>query len=160
VVKRNKSVLLSEICHFGDDKSNKELLSGFMVDFSQGISLPDKNLCKLHILVIHNIKIQSAHYDIILPAKTSSGIAIAIPISCKASFMLSSSETIDSQLKKSKENDYKLEMLIWLYLGVVNCEKKYQDKFAFLNGAGCCNGLSLDMFILTKKLISQNSKSV
>jgi hypothetical protein len=40
-----------------------------------------------------------------------------------------------------------------------NRELKYGDDVVFLDGSGCCNGLALDMLILTKKLLSQNNKS-
>jgi len=56
-----------------------------------------------------------------------------------------------------------VDLLIWLYLGNKSKrEEQYQENqenVVFMNGNGCCNGLALDMFILTKKLISMNNKS-
>ena len=83
----------------------------------------------------------------------------AIPVSCKASFSLSPDKVINSQLNVSRKNEDKVDLLIWLYMGFELRERKYSQNVAFLNGAGCCNGLALDMFIFTKKLLSQNNKS-
>lgn len=108
--------------------------------------------------IIHNFKARTAHHDIILPAKRNSKV-VNIAVSCKASFNLSSDETIQSQLKVSKQNDAPVDLLIGVYLGNKKREEQYQGNVVFMNGNGCCNGLALDMFIMTKNLISRNNKS-
>ena len=149
-----------------DDVSSKQSLESILVDFSSGINLPSQeafvNSADLPCAVIHNCNIKTAHHDIILPSKIqgpNGDILVNIPVSCKASFDLPGNKTIQNQLKISKQNDDLVYLLVWLYLGNDNREEKYQDKVVFLNGAGCCNGLALDMFILTKKLVSQNNQS-
>jgi hypothetical protein len=149
-----------------EDTVLRRILSSISVDFSLGLDLPGKeafvNSTNLPPAVVHNCKIQSAHHDIILPAKVqgpNGDVRLNIPVSCKASFDLSSDKTIQSQLKTSKQNDEPVHLLIWMYLGSEKREENYQGKAVFLNGDGCCNGLALDMFALTKKLISQNNKS-
>jgi hypothetical protein len=114
--------------------------------------------------IIHNLKTHTAHHDIILPAKRYSKvvkglISVGIVVSCKASFDLPSDKTIQSQLKVSKKNDSPVSLLIWLYLGNKKREEQYQGNVVFMNGNGCCNGLALDMFIMTKMLSSLNNKS-
>jgi hypothetical protein len=163
VVEKKKTLLFSEIYEFGEDKINHNLMMEIEVDFSQGISLPDDEVFidteNLPSAVVHNIKRATAHHDIILPAKQlTTRNNIVIPVSCKSSFRLSPDKVIERQLKLSKQNANEVDLLIWLYKGQETREKKYQGKIGFLNGAGCCNGLALDMFILTKKLISQNNK--
>lgn len=134
------------------------------VDFSKGIDLPEKESfvttsgISTTNAVIHNRKISTAHHDIIIPAKRSN-INTNIAVQSKASFALATDETIQTQLKTSKVNPTPVDLLIWLYLGNEKREENYQAKnVAFMNGAGCCNGLALDMLILTKKLISKNNK--
>jgi hypothetical protein len=148
------------------DVSSIQSLASILVDFSSGMDLPSQeafvNSTNLPSAVIHNCNIQSAHHDIILPSKIqglNGDILVNIPVSCKASFDLSSNKTIQNQLKTSKQTDILVYLLVWLYLGNEKREEKYQNNVVFLNGDGCCNGLALDMFILTKKLISQNNIS-
>jgi hypothetical protein len=151
-----------------EDASTKRALSDTCVDFSSGMMMPEQesfvDSINMPNAIIHNFKTHTAHHDIILPAKRNAkvvnGIApVNIAVSCKASFDLSSDKTIQSQLKVSKKNDAQVGLLIWLYLGGKKREEQYQDNVVFMNGNGCCNGLALDMFILTKKLISLNNKS-
>ncbi|KAJ3324660.1 hypothetical protein HDV06_006553, partial [Boothiomyces sp. JEL0866] len=149
------------------DASTKVALSDTWVDFSSGMILPEQESFVSSInmpnAIIHNCKTHTAHHDIILPAKRNSKgvkglVSVNIAVSCKASFDLSSDKTIQSQLKVSKNNDAPVDLLIWLYLGNKRREEQYQGNVVFMNGNGCCNGLALDMFIMTKKLISQNNK--
>jgi hypothetical protein len=147
-----------------EDISSSKSLESILVNFSSGMHLPIQeafvNSTNLPPAVIHNCNIQSAHHDIILPSKIRSNnvdTLVNIPVSCKASFRLSSSKAIENQSKTSKQNDEVVDLLIWLYLGNEKREENHQGKVVFLNGGGCCNGLALDMFILTKKLISQNN---
>ena len=163
VEQKQNSIPLLELYDFGgDDKSGSNLLSGFLVDFSSGIHLQKQevfvNSCNLSSAVIHNKTIQKAHHDIILKG-TRSTVTLNIPVSCKASFGLSPDKTIQSQLKISKSNNTTVDLLVWLYLGNENREEQYQNNVVFMNGDGCCNGLALDMLILTKKLVSLNNKS-
>jgi hypothetical protein len=163
VEQNQNSITLFELYDFGkDDKTGSNLLSEVSVDFSSGIHLPNQevfvNSCNLPSALIHNKNIQKAHHDIILKGTTSTGI-FNIPVFCKASFGLSPDKTIQSQLKFSKSNNTPVDLLVWLYLGNENREKQYQNNVVFINGDGCCNGLALDMLILTKKLISLNNKS-
>ena len=146
------------------DFGNKEdeACKDIKVDFSKGIDLP-LNECFVNSpnlntnALIHNRKTNTAHHDIILPAKRFNK-NINIAVSCKASFELSPDKTVQSQLRISKTDGNPVEFLIWLYLGDEKREEKYQDNVVFMNGAGCCNGLALDMLILTKILISKNNK--
>ncbi len=103
------------------------------------------------LAVIHNCKTHNAHHDIILPTSIGS-----IAVSIKASFDLSSNKTIQSQLKISKKSDDTVSLLMWVSLGNHQRNEMYNN-IVFITGYGCCNGLALDMFILTKKLNSQNN---
>ncbi|KAI8892223.1 hypothetical protein BC833DRAFT_612363 [Globomyces pollinis-pini] len=145
-----------------DDASTKEALADIWVDFSSGMMLPDQesfvDSLDMPNAIIHNLKTHKAHHDIILPAQRHSEV-LNIAVSCKASFALSIDQVIQSQLQVSKKNDATVGLLIWLYLGNDKREAQYQGRVVFMNGNGCCNGLALDMFIMTKKLISLNNKS-
>ena len=157
--KNKKSILFSDI--YGKDET-QNVLSNVEVDFSEGICLPNNqyfvNTENLPPAVIHNVNTKSAHHDIILPAKLSENKGIVIAVSCKSSFKLSGDKTIQEQLQISKKDKKKVDLLIWLYKGPGEArEAKYQN-VVFLNGAGCCNGLALDLLILTKKLTSQNNQ--
>lgn len=162
LVRNKKNFLFTEIYDFGDDKVNCNKLLGTRVDFSRGISHPDDevfvNSDDLTASVIHNVKTRNAHHDIILPVLNSATKYKAIPVSCKASFNLSPTGVIERQLQVSKENGDKVNLLIWLYMGNMSRETYYEN-IVFMDGAGCCNGLAIDMFILTKNLISANNKS-
>lgn len=57
------------------------------------------------------------------------------------------------QLLVSKKSNENVVQLILLYL----YKEESQANLAFLNGSGVCNGLSLDLFILVKRLKSQNN---
>ena len=151
-----------------EDASAKVALTDTWVDFSSGVMLPEQesfvDSINMPNFIIHNLKTHTAHHDIIFPAKRNSKVvkgrvSVNIAVSCKASFDLSSDKTIQSQLKVSKKNDAPVGLLIWLYLGNKRREEQYQGNVVFMNGNGCCNGLALDMFIMTKKLISLNNKS-
>ncbi|KAI8895715.1 hypothetical protein BC833DRAFT_659886 [Globomyces pollinis-pini] len=149
-----------------EDISSSQSLASILVDFSSGIDLPSQevfvNSSSLPSAVIHNCNIQSAHHDIILPCKIQGlkgDIPVNIPVSCKGSFNLCSNQTIQNQLRISKQHDELVSLLVWLYLGNEKREEDYQGNVLFLNGDGCCNGLALDMFILTKKLNAPNNKS-
>ena len=158
------SISLNNIYTFGNNEKSAVLLRDFKVDFSGGIAIPDKE-CFVNSedlprnAVIHNTKTRTAHHDIILPATNRDGRCVAIPVSCKASFALSGKSTIELQQKVSKTIGTNVELLIWSYLGNAPKVSKYGESVAFIDGSGCCNGLALDMFILTKKLISENNKT-
>jgi hypothetical protein len=169
-VKFKKLLPLLEIYDVSDeDASPKEILSEIWVDFSSGIMLPEHEYfvdsSDMPNAIIHNSNFHNAHHDIILPAnripKRVNGIVsqVNIAVSCKASFDLSADKTIQRQLKISKENDARpVDLLIWVYLGNLEREEQYQNNVAFMNGNGCCNGLAVDMFIMTKNLHSQNNR--
>lgn len=171
----------------------RAMLSPYMVDFKDGISLPDEeafvNNTSFETSIIHNKKINKAHHDIIIPAMKE-GTREDIAVQAKASFRLveaadrnsptqdSRQETqlsdcrslrhcqdqgthskelleINSQTCISKTTDERVALLIWLYLDSSGKEKKHEDKpIVFLNASGCCNGLTLDIFILLKRLRS------
>ena len=116
-------------------------------------------MVNLPCAVVHNCNIHSAHHDIMLPCRID-GEDVNLPVSCKASLDLSRNSVIEKQLEISKVNEESVHLLIWLYLGNEAREERYQGKVVFLNGDGCCNGLALDMLILTKRLISQNNESL
>jgi hypothetical protein len=125
---------LLEIIELNRKDGAYSILEKYQVDFSGGISLPDNQTFNaLPMAVVHNKNIHNAHHDLILPA-ISSGIIMNIAVQCKASFVLSNNKTIEIQLLVSRER-----------------EIQYKD-VAFLNGSGCCNGLSLSLFELLKKL--------
>lgn len=150
------------------DFGNEEQVAfeGLTVDFSNGICLPEREIfVTSHSVlnakaVIHNKNARTAHHDIILPTKRSN-VSMNIAVQCKASFKLASEASIQTQMKSSKvDGAPSVEFLIWLYLGNEKREESYQsENVAFMNGAGCCSGLELDMLILTKKLISKNNQS-
>ena len=151
-----------------EDENTFKALADIWVDFSSGIFLPDQEVfadsMNMANAIIHNGKSPTAHHDIIFPAKRKAQnanglVPMNIAVSCKASFDLSNNKTIQSQQKISKRNDNPVDLLIWLYLGNEKREERYQGKVVFMNGNGCCNGLALDMVILTKKLISLNNQS-
>jgi hypothetical protein len=143
----------------GDVKA-RESLADITVNFSAGIALPRPELFvdspNLPNAVIHNRNTSSAHHDIILPA-TKNKASFNIAISCKASPTLANTGVIDIQRQISKLNINSVELLVWMYLGNDGREGIYPDD-AFGNGAGCCNGLAIDMLILLKRLASHNNK--
>ena len=136
------------------------IMSKYYVNFSQGISLPTRevltNVADLGFAVVHNRNIHNAHHDLILPARTNLGI-VNIAVQAKASFDLSDQTTITKQLLVSPASLEKVQQLFWLYLGETRREEKF-DSIVFLDGSGCCNGLALDFLILVKKLRSQNQR--
>jgi hypothetical protein len=97
--------------------------------------------------VIHNCKTHTAHHDLILPAErmdqgvVNTDTSVNIAVSCNASFELSSDKK-QSQLKRPKQNDAQVDLLIWLYLGNKKREHKYQGNVVFMNGNGRCSGLA------------------
>ena len=136
------------------DRTQHGKLAKFNVDFSEGIELRKKEVfvdtADLPKAVIHNKNVHKAHHDIILPA-ISEGLQVTIAVQCKASFDLQTKSTIASQLQISKLNPNPVHQLFWFYLGEVSRESNYEG-VAFLNGSGCCNGLSLNLFEMLKKL--------
>jgi hypothetical protein len=143
-----------------ESDSAKSLLAPYRVDFSDGIdvpvqeafidspSLPPKS-------VIHNLRSQTAHHDIILPAMKD-GKRENVPISVKASFKLPGNKDDGDQVhisKKLKDSDTRAPLLIWLYLDSYDKEAKHIAKnVALLNSRGCCNGLALDKFVMLKRM--------
>jgi len=156
IVMGQKSIDLLKIINVNTTHSARKILEKYTVDFSDGIFLPDEKEAlsssnNLPKAVIHNKEKHNAHHDIILPAILN-GTQVNIAVQCKASFDLSQKKTIENQLLASKEGGAQsVQQLFWLYLGEENREKQYPD-VAFLNGSGCCNGLSLNLFQLLKKL--------
>jgi hypothetical protein len=142
-----------------ESESVKNILAPYQVDFSDGISLPDQeafvNKNSRGTSIIHNKKINQAHHDAIISA-VKAGVRADIAVQAKASFDLDSTTKIDDQIKISKDaNALPVPLLIWLYLGSTHKEEKHEGKpVVFLNGSGCCNGLTLDKFILLKRLRS------
>ena len=144
------------------DSTQHGKLAKFNVDFSEGIELRKKEVfvdtADLPTkAVIHNKNIHQAHHDIILPAILN-GVQVNIAVQCKASFDLNGKKTIDSQLLISKQNPTQVHQLFWFYLGKEQRELIY-NHVAFLNGSGCCNGLSLNLFEMLKKLKSKNKST-
>lgn len=158
-----KKVDFLDIYDLGCDE--QAAFEGLEVDFSKGIRLPDREIfvTSPSVLnakaVIDNKKAGTAHHDIILPTKRSNA-SMNIAVQCKASFKLATEKAIQAQMKSSNvDGAPPVELLIWLYLGNEKREESYQtENVAFMNGAGCCSGLALDMLILTKRLISKNNK--
>jgi hypothetical protein len=163
VTMKKKSISFSNLYDLREDPTYSNLFSDLSVDFSQGISLLERemfvNSKDYPTSVIHNRNIHNPHHDIILPGKMSETRDVLIGVSCKASFGLSDRSARESQQKISKETKQKEGFLLWLSLGVEKPEADFQGTVAFMNGAGCCNGLALDMILLVKKFISQNNKS-
>ncbi len=150
-------------CIYDIDRSDLpafDIMNKYEVNFSHGISRPTSELFTdvndLGFAIVHNINIHNAHHDIILPARTNSGI-VTIAVQAKASFDLSGRSTIERQLQVSPTSLNKVQQLFWLYLGEEQREKMF-DEVLFLDGSGCCNGLALDFLILVKKLRSENQK--
>ena len=141
------------------DRAQYQILANFKVDFSKGIELPEQecfaNANNLPKAVIHNKNIHQAHHDIILPVILN-GLQVNIAVQCKASFDLKGKSTIESQLQISKQNPDPVHQLFWFYLGKEQRESSYKS-VAFLNGSGCCNGLSLNLFEMFKKLKSKKN---
>ena len=137
-----------------DKQERKGVWDKVQVNLSQGIYFPSEEVFVDHqnlpYAVIHNRTIYHAHHDIILPTKQG-----AIPVSAKASFSYDGSK-VEEQRKVSKTSSDEVELLIWLYLGRLDKDKTHIGVF-FLNGSGVCNGLALDLFVLIKKLKSQNN---
>ena len=152
-------VSFTSLYDFGGAESDdsKSLLEKFRLNLSKGICYPAEvasvNQDTFPNAVIHNKRHHNAHHDIILP--TSEG---PLPISAKASFTFPAPSTVTQQQSISKASqEESAPLLIWLYLGSYEKEIK-QPSVAFLNGSGVCNGLSLDLFILLKKLKSENNQ--
>ena len=143
-----------------ESDSAKSLLAPYRVDFSEGIDVPvqeafvDSPSLPMKS-VIHNLRSQTAHHDIILPTMKD-GKRENVPISVKASFKLPGNKDVDDQLrisKKLKDSDTRAPLLIWLYLDSYDKEAKHIAKnVAFLNSSGCCNGLALDKFVMLKRM--------
>jgi hypothetical protein len=138
------------------------ILNKYEVNFSHGISLPTlevfTNVADLGFTVVHNRNIHNAHHDIILPARARANLGIVyIAVQAKASFDLSDRTTITKQLLVSPTSLEQVQQLFWLYLGEKRREEMF-DSIVFLDGSGCCNRLTLEFFILVKKLRSENQK--
>jgi len=153
----NTLVPFWDLYDFGgaESKVSQSLLAKFQLDLSEGIFYPSTEAFvnqNLPLAVIHNRNHQDAHHDIILPTNLG-----CIPVSVKASFDYVTGKMNEQRLV-SKTSSTNVIQLIWLYLGSLNKEER-QANVAFLNGSGVCSGLSIDMFILVKKLKSQNNQS-
>jgi ribosomal protein S26 len=139
------------------DWEEREIMDEYKFDFSQGISLPTRevfaNVADLGFAVVHNRNIHNAHHDLILPA-LKRGEIVNIAVQAKASFASPNDKAIEKQLLVSPTSLEQVKQLFWLYLG----KEKTVDSIVFLNGSGCCNGLALDFFILVKKLRSKNQQ--
>jgi hypothetical protein len=137
-----------------------KIMEEYKVDFSEGISLPTNEVftddSDLGFAIVHNKSIHNAHHDMILPALYGSAL-VNIAVQAKASFQLSDQNTIMRQLQVRPDTEEQVKQLIWLYLGKETREAKL-NSIVFLNGGGRCNGLTLDFFILVKKLRSKNQK--
>jgi hypothetical protein len=129
------------------------IMKKYEVNFSHGISLPAHevytNTVDLDLAVVHNRNTHNAHHDLILPARTSIGI-VNIAVHAKVSF--SDIGTIAKQFLVSPECLEQVQQLFLLYLGKIQREKTF-DSVVCLDGRGCCNGLTLNSFILVKKKI-------
>jgi hypothetical protein len=150
---RQKYLPFSTIYDFNmHEKPAKEILESYAMDISDGILYPDQEVFANHSglphAVVHNRLHQRAHHDILLPSNNG-----VIAISVKASFKDSSKSEIREQQKISKKSGMQVVQLIWLYLGDTSQENN-QENVAFLNGSGVCNGLSLDLLMLLKRLKS------
>ena len=148
-------VSFSILYDFCEKEESESLLSKYKFDFSKGINYPPTEKIvqnKLPMAVTHNKNFKNAHHDIILRSNLGN-----IPISAKASFVFENSMIVEQQqvTKKLKKD---VGLLIVLYLGSLKKEITHQT-VAFLDGSGVCNGLSMDMFILVKKLKSLNNQS-
>jgi hypothetical protein len=143
-----------------EDTGARDVLDQFMVDFSDGISTPDKeafvNKNPYGRSIIHNKKIITAHHDAIIPA-TKDGERADIAVQAKASFRLHTAAEIDAQISVSKGTQVQVPLLIWLYLGDnTGKEEKHAHKpVVFLDASGCCNGSTLNKFKLLKRLRSK-----
>jgi hypothetical protein len=154
---KNDMVPFSTLYDFGgaESSASQSLLAKFNLNLSNGILFPateafvNQNLPLTAI--IHNKAHHGAHHDIIL-----STVMGAIAISAKASFSFSA-QKLKEQMLVSKNSAENVTQLILLYLGGLKDEGRYTS-VAFLNGSGVCNGLSLDILILVKKLKSSNNK--
>jgi hypothetical protein len=150
-------VSFSSLYDFGgaESEGSRKQLAQFQLDFSEGICYPEneaftnQNLPKA---VIHNRFTHNAHHDIILPTQQG-----GIPVSAKASFDYDTKK-MNEQLLLSNTSNMKVAQLIWLYLGNVK-KAEIHDNVAFLDGSGVCNGLSIDLFVLVKRLKSQNNNN-
>ena len=144
------------------DHTAYNIMDKYEVDFSKGISLPADEVftdtSNLDSAIVHNKRIRTAHHDMILPARTSSG-RVNIAVQAKASSELSDGEAIERQLLVRPNSQDKVEQLFWLYLGEKPREKLYTS-IVFLSGIRCCNGLALDIIILVKKLKSKNQNAL
>lgn len=141
------------ICLLSDPMS-KTLLSKYKLNLSEGIFYPDSEALasdKLPCAVVHNKNNRKAHHDILLPSDQG-----VIAVSAKASFVFNN-EDLRKQLYISKNSNDKVIQLILLYLGSPPKNEK-EEKIAFIDGSGVCNGISLEMFKLVKKLKSQNNQ--
>jgi hypothetical protein len=153
-------VPLFAIYDIQEDALTLDAIKNFSVDLSDGIHLPEAemfvNSSNKMNAVIHNRLSHNAHHDIILPATSSQGHD-KIAVSVKASFITASKDDIEKQLfifPKAKTN---VAQLFWLSLGDKNQGNQF-NSVAFLNGRGCCNGLTLDFYEMIKKLRSLNQK--
>jgi hypothetical protein len=150
----DKNVEFTTIYDFKKEENiSKTLLSNYKLNLSEGIFYPESEALasdKLPCAVVHNKKNHKAHHDILLP--TDQGV---IAVSAKASFVFNS-EDLEKQLYISKKSNDQVTQLILLYLG--NPPREEKEDVAFIDGSGVCNGITLQMFKLLKKLKSQNNR--
>jgi hypothetical protein len=125
------------------------LLAPYEVDFSDGISLPDREAfvnsttCS-EKSIIHNKEINNAHHDIIIPAMKD-GKREDMAVQAKASFGLDDAAEMGAQNCISKTIDARVPLLLWLYLDSTDKERRHDtESVVFLNASGCCNGLTLE----------------
>jgi hypothetical protein len=141
------------------DSKTLKILKDYDFNFSQGISYPTSVLpynSDMGCAVVHYRKINKAHHDIILPARKTVGKDCSnIAVQVKASLSLPSRSDIEKQLLVSPGTTEKVSVLLWVYLGKLKKKKKYES-VVFLDGTGCCNGMTLNYYILLKKLNSEN----
>ncbi|KAI3656133.1 hypothetical protein MP638_000601 [Amoeboaphelidium occidentale] len=139
------------------DEKTAQVLDGHCLNLSEGILLDrmehfvDEE--KLAKAIIHNCNIRTAHHDFILPSDKG-----LIPVSSKYSTTLRVND-IEAQRLTRKGSNKRVQLLIWLYLGNDNQEMLYDNSVIFMNGSGCCSSLSLDIFVLVKKIRSEMNRS-
>jgi hypothetical protein len=75
-------------------------------------------------------------------------------VEAKASFDLSDSTTIKKRLLVSPTSLEQVQQLFWLDLGQKRKEEVF-DSIVFLDGSGCCNGLTLEFLILKQSRIKK-----
>jgi hypothetical protein len=152
---RDKNVEFTTIYDFKKEENiSKTLLSKYKLNLSEGIFYPDSEALasdKFPCAVVHNKNNHNAHHHILLPSDQG-----VIAVSAKASVAFKNA-ALKKQLYISKKSKDQVTQLILLYLGSPP-KKEKEENVAFIDGSGVCNGISLEMFKLVKKLKSQNNR--